>query len=124
MRTFILLAFAVAFGAAPTIASAQGLPASAPSRPMPAIAGVECSNAEQILKSLEYPASAIRQNLMSGQVIVEFTIATNGEISDAHVLSSSNPAFEQASLLAISRFKCRGVGREVKVQAPLAFELR
>ena len=107
----------------PTVAAAQDASASAPPQPVPPM-GVVCSNVREVLGSLGYPAGAVRQNLTYGQVIVEFTVTSEGQVANAHVLSSSNPVFERLSLLAVSRFKCDAVKREVTVRAPLTFELK
>ena len=85
---------------------------------------IACPNAKEVLSLLSYPATALRQNLTYGKVVVEFTITSEGQVANARVISSSNTAFERASLLAVSRFKCDGVKREVTVRAPLNFELK
>lgn len=53
-----------------------------------------------------YPAQALQRRL-EGWVIVEFTIAETGAVTDARAVESSNPIFEAAAVRAAEKFKYR-----------------
>ena len=84
--------------------------------------GVACPNSQAIRTEIKYPAAA-RKDGIQGDVLVEFTVAINGEIKDVDVKSSSNRVFNSVSVNAVRQFKCNGQGREVRVQVPFSFKL-
>ena len=84
--------------------------------------GVACPNSQQIRTEIKYPAQA-RKDGTEGEVLVEFTVATSGEIKDIEVKSSSNRVFNSVSLNSVRQFKCNGQGRDVRVQVPFSFKL-
>ena len=101
-------------------------PVYAPPKPVQAAAppsvGVACPNSQQIRTEIKYPAAA-RKDGIQGDVLIEFTVAVNGEIKDVDVKSSSNRVFNSVSVNAVRSFKCNGQGREVRVQVPFSFKL-
>jgi protein TonB len=90
--------------------------------PAPPSVGVACPNSQQVRTEIKYPAAA-RKDGIQGDVLVEFTVAVNGEIKDVDVKSSSNRVFNSVSVNAVRQFKCNGQGREVRVQVPFSFKL-
>ena len=101
---------------APPAPPVQAGPAGLPS------VGVACPNSQQVRTEIKYPVQA-RKDGIEGDVLVEFTVATSGEIRDIEVKSSSNRVFNSVSLNAVRQFRCNGQGRDVRVQVPFAFKL-
>ena len=100
-------------------------PPKPPAPPAPVAApsvGVACPNSQQIRTEIKYPAQA-RKDGTEGDVLIEFTVATSGEIKDIEVKSSSNRVFNSVSLNAVRQFQCKGQGRDVRVQVPFSFKL-
>ena len=90
--------------------------------PAPPSVGTACPNSQQIRTEIKYPAAA-RKDGIQGDVLVEFTVATNGEIKDVDVRSSSNRVFNSVSVNAVRQFKCNAQARDVRVQVPFSFKL-
>ena len=90
--------------------------------PAPPAVGTACPNSQQIRTEIKYPAAA-RKDGIQGDVLVEFTVATNGEIKDVDVKSSSNRVFNSVSVNAVRQFKCNAQARDVRVQVPFSFKL-
>ena len=90
--------------------------------PAPPTVGTACPNSQQIRTEIKYPAAA-RKDGIQGDVLVEFTVATNGEIKDVDVKSSSNRVFNSVSVNAVRQFKCNAQARDVRVQVPFSFKL-
>ena len=90
--------------------------------PAPPSVGTACPNSQQIRTEIKYPAAA-RKDGIQGEVLVEFTVATNGEIKDVDVKSSSNRVFNSVSVNAVRQFKCNAQARDVRVQVPFSFKL-
>ena len=90
--------------------------------PAPPSVGIACPNSQTIRSEIKYPAAA-RKDGIQGEVLVEFTVAVNGEIKDVDVKSSTNRVFNSVSVNAVRQFKCNGQGREVRVQVPFSFKL-
>ena len=84
--------------------------------------GVACPNSNAVRENVRYPAQAQRDGLQ-GEVEVEFTVSAAGVISGESIVSSTNRAFNSASLLATRQFKCVGQGQDVKVKVPYSFKL-
>ena len=102
-------------------------PPSPPAPPAPATAsapavGVVCPNSRQIQADIKFPTQARRDGLQ-GEVLLEFTLAANGEVRDVDVKSSSNRVFNSVSINAVRQFKCNAQGRDVRVQVPFSFKL-
>jgi protein TonB len=90
--------------------------------PAPPSVGTACPNSQQIRTEIKYPAAA-RKDGIQGDVLVEFTVATNGEIKDVEVKNSSNRVFNSVSVNAVRQFKCNAQARDVRVQVPFSFKL-
>lgn len=90
--------------------------------PAPPSVGTACPNSQQIRTEIKYPAAA-RKDGIQGDVLVEFTVATNGEIKDVDVKSSSNRVFNSVAVNAVRQFKCNAQARDVRVQVPFSFKL-
>lgn len=103
---------------APPAPPVQAAPVSA----QPAI-GVACPNfRETMQQEFKYPPQA-RKDGISGEVLLEFTVAANGEIKDVEVKSSTNRVFNNVSVNTVKKFRCLGQGRDVKVQVPIVYKL-
>ncbi len=96
-----------------------------PAPPKPAIqsAAVACPNYREIMGSIVYPREALLDSI-EGDVVIEFTVAPDGQIRDPVIRSSSNRVFNRVSLQAVSRLHCSGQGRDVRVQAPISFKIK
>ncbi|MCY7389750.1 MAG: TonB family protein [Burkholderiales bacterium] len=100
-------------------------PPAPPAPPAPVAApsvGVACPNSQEIRTNIKYPVQA-RKDGLQGEVLIEMTIAANGEVKDVEIKSSSNRAFNAVSIAASRQFKCNGQGRDVRVQVPYSFKL-
>lgn len=95
-----------------------------PATPAPAVAkvGLACPDSTRIRQSLEYPRQALQNNI-SGNVLVQFVVGTNGESKDFSLIRSAHPLLNRAALDAAHRFNCVGQGREVVVQVPFEFKV-
>lgn len=74
-----------------------------------------------------YPAE-LRQAGTTGEVVVEFTVDTNGDVVNPRAARSSQPGFEAAAIDAVSKWKFspgRKGGNEVntRLQVPIVFSL-
>ena len=94
----------------------------APVAVAPPSVGVACPNSQEIRTNIKYPVQA-RKDGLQGEVLIEMTIAANGEVKDVDVKSSSNRAFNSVAIAASRQFKCNGQGRDVRVQVPYSFKL-
>ena len=98
----------------------------APPAPVAAVAppsvGVACPNSQLIRTEIKYPPQA-RKDGLQGEVMVEFTLTTSGEIKDIDIKSSTNRAFNSVSISATRQFKCSAQARDVRVQVPYSFKL-
>lgn len=109
-----------------TIATVSSAPPE-PYRPVeaaPAVAkvGLACPDSTRIRQSLEYPRQALQDNI-SGNVLVQFVVGTNGASRDFNLIRSAHPLLNRAALAAAQRFNCVGQGREVVVQVPFEFKV-
>jgi protein TonB len=101
----------------------------APKAPPPAPAGprsarVVCPNYVDVMSKIEYPRQALLDGT-EGEVLIEFTVAADGQIKDVVIKSSSNRVFNRAALGAVqSGLTCQGQGQDVRVQAPVSFKIR
>ncbi|UCV05593.1 energy transducer TonB [Azonexus sp. IMCC34842] len=93
-------------------------PAPEPAKPAQVNIAVACPNHQSV--PVDVPKQAIRMGL-SGQVLAEFTVAANGDVKDIAIVQTSNSIFNQAAINAISRYRCTGQGREVRVRVPFVF---
>jgi protein TonB len=103
----------------PPVAVAKPPPPSGPKS-----ARVVCSNYVDVMSSIQYPREALLDGIQ-GEVLIEFTVASDGKIKDVEIKSSSNRIFNRPALNAIqSRLTCQGQGQDVRVQAPISFKSR
>ncbi len=75
----------------------------------------------------QYPFE-LRQANITGKVIVEFVVTTNGDVANAFAVRSTHREFEPAAIAAVSRWKFKPgshQGRVVntRMQIPLIFKL-
>jgi periplasmic protein TonB len=93
--------------------------------PAPAVrsARVVCPNYTEVMSSITYPREAIKDNL-EGEVVIEFTVTASGQVKDAVIKSSSNRAFNRASMAVVTQLNCQGQGHDIRAQAPISFKLR
>ncbi len=73
-----------------------------------------------------YPAEAQRDKI-SGTVQVEFTVATDGSVSDARVVSSEAPRrytreFEREAVAAVKRWRFQPVGQATTSRRTISFQ--
>ena len=94
----------------------------APVAPPVANVAVACPNHAAVRSQVPYPPQAERMGL-SGDVVVDFTVGTNGEVKDVTVSRSSNAIFNAAATAAVARLRCTGQGHDVRVRVPFAFRL-
>ncbi len=101
-------------------------PLAPPAPPAPAVAatvGVACPNFKETLQNeFKYPPQA-RKDGISGEVLLEFTVAASGEIKDVEVKNSTNRIFNSVSVNTVKKFRCLGQSRDVKVQVPIVYRL-
>lgn len=115
---------------APTISVVQSTPPepapapvpAAPPEPVVAAIGVTCPNHVNIRSSVPYPPQALRLG-KSGDVLVEFIVEADGGIGNVRIVKSTDSVFNKAVTSAVSRLKCVGQGRPVRVTVPFQFAL-
>lgn len=105
-------------------AARQAAAQPAPAQPAPAAAAPP--PAQRALRPLNmpsprYPADALRAGV-SGEVLVEFTVGTDGAVTDARVLRA-NPArtFDREALNAVRRWRFEPVDAPVTTRRTVAF---
>ena len=96
--------------------------APVPVAPKQVAVGVVCPNHAEVRSRVTFPPQAMRLGL-SGDVLIEFTVATGGEVKDVTVARSTHTAFNDAAIQAVKRFRCNGIGQEARVRVPFAFRL-
>lgn len=98
-------------------------PPAPPQQPAVRSAQIACANYREVMSSIAYPRDALKSGI-EGEVVIEFTVAANGQIKDAVIKSSSNRAFNRVSMSAVSELSCQSGGQDIRVQAPLSFKIR
>jgi len=100
-------------------------PAAAPPPPTgPRSARVVCPNYVEVMSKIAYPREALLDGI-EGEVLIEFTVAGDGQIKNVEIKSSSNRIFNRAALSAVqSGLACQGQGHDLRVQAPVSFKIR
>ncbi len=114
--------------AAATVYAAQGGPTGgnadaavlAPGKNLNASA--ICPNSHDVRTQLRYPASA-RTEGFQGEILIDFTVAANGDIKDIEVKSAPIPVLDDASIEAVRKLKCEGQGQDLRVRMPFSFRL-
>lgn len=112
--------FATQTAVAPPVYAPPAPPQTAPAGPISV--GIACPNSQQVKTEIQYPPQA-RKDGLQGEVVIEFTVAANGDIKDITIKSSTNRAFNSASINATRKFKCNAQGRDVRVMVPYSFTL-
>jgi protein TonB len=97
-------------------------PAPPAPEPVAVAVGLACPNHLSILRSVAYPPQAQRLN-KNGSVLVEFIVSASGSIGNVRIVKSTDSIFNRASTEAVSRLKCVGQGRPVRVSVPFEFAL-
>jgi protein TonB len=99
-------------------------PKPAPPPAGPKSARVVCQNYVEVMSKIVYPRDALLDGL-EGEVVIEFTVASDGTIRDVQIKSSTNRIFNRPALNAVqSGLRCQGQGQDVRVQAPVSFKIR
>jgi protein TonB len=83
-----------------------------------------CPNFSEVMNRLQYPREAATKKIDRGGVVVEFRMSADGEISEVRELRSTHPAFTAVAFLGVYQLKCKGVGRDIRVQMPFGFLLQ
>ena len=84
--------------------------------------GLACPNHKEVRSRLPYPAQAQQMGL-SGDVVLEFTVTTDGQINDVTVVKSTNRLFNSAATNAVNQLRCNSQGHDVRVRVPFAFRM-
>jgi len=113
---------AIAAQADKPVETAPVAPPAPPSKPVPANVGVVCPNSAQVRAAIRYPREAQRDNI-TGSVLVEFVVGTDGQIKQLRVARSAAPVLDRAAENAVRQFQCVAQGQEVRVQVPFDFQL-
>jgi protein TonB len=99
-------------------------PAPPPPPAGPRSARVVCPNYVEVMSKIAYPREALLDGI-EGDVLIEFTVAGDGQIKNVEIKSSSNRIFNRAALSAVqSGLSCQGQGQDIRVQAPVSFKIR
>jgi protein TonB len=104
----------------PSVPVAEATPA--PVAPQAVSVALACPNHMEVRSRLPYPSQAQRMGL-SGDVLLEFTVTTTGQISDVTVVKSSNRLFNSTAANAVNQLRCNGLGHDVRVRVPFAFRM-
>ena len=108
-------------------AAAEQQRQQAPATPAPAPAARSAGELSVISQpGPRFPAAAQRAGA-TGNVQVEFTVATDGSVSDARVVSSDGPRqfqrdFEREALSAVKRWRFQPVGQSTTSRRTISFQ--
>ena len=80
-----------------------------------------CPNATSLLASIAFPASA-PSRLSTGTAVVDFTVGTDGSVSEPSVHSSSDPAFDEAARALVSGLSCMPQTAATRLRLPMDFK--
>jgi len=75
------------------------------------------------MRQVGFPRRALELNLKQGSAVLEFTLTSDGQITNITAVEASHPVFVQAATDIISSYKCRGLGRDIRVRVPFKFQL-
>ena len=85
--------------------------------------GVVCPNSDQVRSSVKYPREA-RENNVTGDVLIEFVVDPQGQITNERVAKSSDDSsLDRAALTAVRQFSCVSQGQPVRVQVQFSFDM-
>lgn len=121
MRLPFLLA-AVLVATAPPTARAQAASAP-PAPPTPAARRLVCDNYRAVMLYEGFPREAMERNLETGSAVVQFTLTAEGEVTEVRAIESTDPVFAAAAIRTVEQYRCRGIGRSVKVRVPFQYRL-
>ncbi len=110
--------------APPTTVVTPMAPAAAPAPAAPAApsVGVSCPGYKQVMQAAGYPREALKAQIDAGEVLVSFSIGTDGQVKNATILRSTHRVFNRHSLETVAQFKCTAQPQEIAgVQVPLVF---
>ncbi|HEX3140110.1 MAG TPA: TonB family protein [Rhizobacter sp.] len=97
----------------------------APAAPAAPSVGVSCPGYKQVMQAAGYPREAMRAQIDRGEVLVSFSIGTQGEVKNAAIVRSTHRAFNKQSLETVAQFKCNTQPQEIAgVQVPLVFNMQ
>ncbi|MEP7157411.1 MAG: TonB family protein [Betaproteobacteria bacterium] len=117
--------------AAAAVYAAQGVPAggevqaadtAAPAPYTNLKTAAICPNSRDALAEIRYPTAA-RADRTQADVLIDFTVTANGDITNIEVKSEPNAGFDNEAIAAVRRFKCNGQGRDARVRVPFSFRL-
>ena len=111
------VASVLALGAPGSSAQSASAAASSPQ------GGYACFNFAEVMRGVGFPRAAAAQNLREGFALVEFTLTIDGRVTDVRAVESSHPIFAASAESIVSRYQCRGIGREVQVRVPFRYSL-
>ncbi|MCL1635988.1 energy transducer TonB [Luteimonas sp. SX5] len=101
--------------------AAQQAAAAAPAPPPPAAASASSDLRPISMPQPRYPAAALRAR-QSGQVQVEFTVAPDGSVSAARVVSAQpDRVFDREAVAAVKRWRFQPVDSPVTTRRTIAF---
>jgi len=104
-----------------TIVPVAAVPApAAPAQPRSV--AVVCPNVQQVKAAIKYPREAQLDGIQ-GEVVIEFTVAGNGEVKDVAIVKSSNRVFNRVSMTAVQQLWCSAQGQDVRGSWPIGFRL-
>ena len=90
--------------------------------PKTASVGVVCPNHLSVRSKVQYPPQAQRMGI-TGQVLVEFIVGSDGSIGGVKIVKSTNPIFNASASAAVAQLHCVGQEQSVRIQVPFVFEL-
>jgi len=98
---------------------------AAPTRPAATAAAAAPAAASNDLRAIStpsprFPPDALRSG-QSGEVQVEFTVGTDGSVSNARIVRSSDRVFEREALSAVKRWRFQPVGSPVTTRRTIGF---
>jgi protein TonB len=64
---------------------------------------------------------ADNDGINSGNVVVEFSLSADGQISNAHIISASIPELAPLALQGVRNLKCNAQGQPMTLRAPFSF---
>jgi protein TonB len=97
--------------------------AAAPAQAVPVSAGVVCPNYSTVMGDVAFPREAMRQGIEKGEALIQFTVAANGAVKEAKVISATHPIFARNSLRIVGDYKCQGQSHDVLVRVPFGYKL-
>ena len=69
-----------------------------------------------------FPKDALRAGIEKGEVLLQFTVTSSGEVKDVKALRSTHAIFTRASSRLVAEYKCQGQGRDILVQQLFSYK--